>query len=77
MSHEAAKRIMDLILRHGAEQDQVLLDIMPICSDVDFKSYKLMIGRSMGSILDDVMNPIIDLYPDLRPPELLEYPTEG
>ena len=77
MSHEAAKRIMDMILTHGAEQDQVLLDIMPMCSDADFKSYKLMIGRSMGSILDDVMNPIIDLYPDLRPPELREYPTEG
>jgi hypothetical protein len=45
---------------------------MPICSDEGFKSYKLMIGATMASMLVDVMNPIIALYPDLRPPRLEE-----
>jgi hypothetical protein len=70
MSKEAARRIMDQMVRHGAEQNQVLLDIMPLCSDEDFIAYKRMIGASMGSLLDDVMNPIIAIYPDLCPPGL-------
>jgi hypothetical protein len=70
MSHEAAKKIMDLVIRQGAEQNQVLLDIQPICSQEDFRRYRRMIARSMGSMLLDVMNPIIQEYPDLKPPEL-------
>jgi hypothetical protein len=70
MSKEAAKRIVDPMLRHGAEQNQVLQDIMPLCSDEDFIAHKRMIGASMAALLGDVMNPIIAIYPDLCPPEL-------
>ena len=75
MSKQAAKQIIDLMVKHTAEQNQVLLDIMPLCSDEDFQSYKLMIGATMASMLLDVINPIIALYPDLRPPELKEQPA--
>jgi hypothetical protein len=30
------------------------------------------IGRSMGAMLLDVIDPIVTRYPDLRPPELLD-----
>jgi hypothetical protein len=29
-----------------------------------------MIGQSMGSMLLDVINPIVELYPDLKPSQL-------
>jgi hypothetical protein len=29
-----------------------------------------MIGRSMGCMLLDVINPIVELYPDLKPSQL-------
>jgi hypothetical protein len=70
MSREAAKKIIDLMVRHGAEQDAVLAEIQSICTDDEFQRYKRMIGRSMGSMLLDVINPIVELYPDLKPAEL-------
>jgi hypothetical protein len=70
MSREAAQKILELMVRHGAEQNQVLLDIQPLCSVEDFTKYKAMIGTSMGSMLLDVINPIVAMYPDLKPRQL-------
>jgi hypothetical protein len=44
MSREAAKKIVDLMVRHGAEQDAVLAEIQFICADHEFQKYKRMIG---------------------------------
>jgi hypothetical protein len=37
MSREAAKKILDLMIKHGAEQDAVLAEIQSICDDDDFE----------------------------------------
>jgi hypothetical protein len=37
MSREAAKKILDLMIKHGAEQDAVLAEIQSICGDDDFE----------------------------------------
>ena len=70
MSREAAKIVLDMILRHAAEQDTILANIEQKCASDEFNEYKEMIGKSMGSMLLDVINPIIAKYPDLRPPRL-------
>ena len=70
MSREAAKKIVDLMIKHGAEQNALLAEIEPICSDDEFQNYKRMIGQSMGSLLLDVINPIAELHPDLKPSQL-------
>jgi hypothetical protein len=54
-----------------AEQDLVLSEIKPSCSDDEFKQYREMIGKSMGAMLLDVINPIVQKYPDLKPPQLM------
>jgi hypothetical protein len=48
-------------------KNAILAEIQPICSDDEFRRYRRMIGQSMGSILLDVINPIVELYPDLKP----------
>jgi hypothetical protein len=70
MSREAAKKIVDLMITHGAEQNAVLAEIQSICADHEFQRYKRMIGQSMGCMLLDVINPIVELYPDLKPSQL-------
>jgi hypothetical protein len=70
MSRDAAKKGLDLVLKHGAEQDLVLSEIKPSCSDDEFKQYREMTGKSMGAMLLDVINPIVQKYPDLKPPQL-------
>jgi hypothetical protein len=70
MSRQAAKKIIELMLRHGAEQNALLAEIRSICADDEFQGYKRMIGQSMGCMLLDVINPIVELYPDLKPSQL-------
>jgi hypothetical protein len=70
MSREAAKKIIDLVVKHGAEQNAVLTEIQSICADDEFQKYGRMIGQSMGCMLLDVINPIVEMYPDLRPQRL-------
>lgn len=70
MSREAARKIIDLMVKHGAEQDAILAEIRSVCTDDEFQKYKRMIGRSMGCMLLDVINPIVELYPDLNPAQL-------
>ena len=70
MSREAAKKIIDLVVKHGAEQNAVLAEIRSVCTDDEFQRYKRMIGQSMGCMLLDVINPIVELYPDLKPSRL-------
>ena len=69
MSREAAKMIMDLMLKHAAEQSAVAAQVRPMCTDDEFRRYRNMIAQSMGTMLVDVMNPIVELYPDLKPPQ--------
>jgi hypothetical protein len=70
MSREAAKKIIDLMVKQGAEQNAVLAEIRSVCTDDEFQKYKRMIGQSMGCMLLDVINPIMELYPDLKPARL-------
>jgi hypothetical protein len=70
MSREAAKKIIDLMVKHGAEQNAILAEVRSVCADDEFRRYKRMIGQSMGCMLLDVINPIVELYPDLKPAQL-------
>ena len=70
MSRDAAKKILSLMIKQAAEQNQILVEVQPTCSQEEFDRYKQMIGNSMGSMLLDIMNPIVDMYPELKPSEL-------
>ncbi|HZP76582.1 MAG TPA: hypothetical protein VFB45_10600 [Pseudolabrys sp.] len=70
MSREAAKIVLDAVLRHAAEQDTALIEIQAKCSPEEFKRYKQMIGKSMGAIFLEIVHPIVAQYPDLKPPQM-------
>jgi hypothetical protein len=70
MSRDAAKVIMEVAIRNAAEQDAALEEIQPSCTEAEFNEYRRMIGRSMGAMLFEIINPIVAKYPELKPPEL-------
>jgi len=70
MSRDAAKIVMELVIRNAAEQDAVLTEIQSLCTEEEFNDYRHMIGKSMGAMLFEIINPIVAKYPELRPPEL-------
>ena len=70
MSQDAAKIILDVVIRHMAEQDAALIKIQSLCTAEEFKEYRRMIGKSMGEIVSEIINPIVAKYPALKPPQL-------
>jgi hypothetical protein len=70
MSRHAAKIVMELVARNAAEQDAVLTEIQSLCTEDEFNEYRLMIGKSIGAMLFEIINPIIAKYPELKPSEL-------
>jgi hypothetical protein len=54
-------------VEHCAEQDQILAALRSKCTDAEFSSYKRMVGRSMGIMLIEIIKPIVDKHPDLKP----------
>jgi hypothetical protein len=70
MSREAAKIVMELVTRNAAEQDAVLTEIQSLYTEDEFNEYRLMIGKSIGAMLFEIINPIIAKYPELKPAEL-------
>jgi hypothetical protein len=70
MSQDAAKIIMDTVIRHLAEQDAALIKIQTLCTAEEFNGYRRMIGRCMGEMASEVINPIVAKYPELKPPQL-------
>jgi hypothetical protein len=67
MSREAAAEVLGVIIEHGKQQNAVLKKIRSTCSDDEFNWLRQMIGRSMGAMLLDVINPIVAKYPELKP----------
>jgi len=70
MSRDAAKIIMKVVARNAAEQDAVLTEIQPLCTEDEFNEYRRMIGKSMGSMLVEIIHPIVAKYPELKPTQL-------
>jgi hypothetical protein len=70
MSRKAAAEILGVIVEHGKQQDAVLAKIRSTCTDDEFIWFRQMIGRSLGAMLLDVINPIVAKYPELKPPGL-------
>jgi hypothetical protein len=69
-SRDAAKIIMEIVIRNAAEQDAVLTEIQPLCTEDEFKEYRRMIGKSMGAMLFEIINPFVAKYPELKPAQL-------
>jgi hypothetical protein len=67
MQKDVAELLSTTMLRHGAEIDQLLLNIQPKCTREQFDVIKLMMGKVMGSIYLDCLYVVFSEHPDLKP----------
>jgi hypothetical protein len=70
MKEQLANKIIELMLKHGAELNEILMSIKESSNDEEFDFYRKSIGKVMGYMLLDVMNPIFKEYPSLKPGDL-------
>lgn len=61
---------MEVATKNVAEQDAILIEIQSLCTVDEFNEFRRMIGKSMGAMLFEIINPIVAKYPELKPSQL-------
>ena len=67
---DIAKQISDLMLECGARLDKSVALVRDECAPDDFQMYRRAVGKVMGEILLEVLNPLYKTHPTLKPPEM-------
>lgn len=65
-----ASQISTLMLEYGAKLNASASEVQTKVSEEEFHAYRRAIGRIMGVMLLDIMNPIYEKHPELKPPQL-------
>ena len=65
-----AQNVSELMLDIAKMLDTSLVQVQKNCSTTEFEQYRQVIGRLMGEMLTEVMNPIYSRYPKLKPSDL-------
>ena len=66
---DIAKEISDLMVETHANFVESVMLVKKNCSNEEFETYRKKIGRIMGIIFTDIMNPIYKIHPELNPDE--------
>lgn len=65
-----ARGVSELMLGIGAKLDASVAGLQPLLPQDDFIRYRRAIGGIMGAMLLDVLNPIYERHPQLKPMQL-------
>lgn len=65
-----AREISDLMVEFGSRLDASIKRVQDACSAEEFQAYRRAVGKIMGDMLVEVMNPLYSEHPELKPNEL-------
>lgn len=64
---DTATQISALMLELGAKLDTSVALVQATCEEQEFNRYRRVVGELMGTMLLEVMNPLYQTHPDLKP----------
>ena len=67
MNKDIAAQISALMLEYGAKLDESVRLVMEACPENQFLAYRAAVGKVMGEMLTEIMNPLYEEHPDLKP----------
>lgn len=67
MRRDVAERVVKECLQTNNRLNVLLREVEADCSSDEFKKLKRGVGSVLGSLLIDLLNPVLKEYPDLRP----------
>jgi phenylpyruvate tautomerase PptA (4-oxalocrotonate tautomerase family) len=70
-NQDIAKEISELMLSYGAKLDASVAVVIDKCSKEEAIVYKKAVGKIMGAMLLEIMNPLYKQHPELKPKELI------
>jgi hypothetical protein len=65
-----AEQINSLMLDLTSRINESVATVQMRCPETEFKTYRLAAGKVLGEILLEVLNPLHELHPRLRLPDL-------
>ena len=68
MTPEIAQEVSTLLLDISQRLDDSLAQVHDKCSAEDFERYRKAVGKIMGEILVEGLNPLYAEHPALKPP---------
>ena len=72
MKHQLAKEIIDEMVINLKKYNDLLLKIKTTSTQKEFDFYKKGFAQIMGSMVLEIVNPIVKEHPDLKPEKLNE-----
>jgi len=69
MKYDLAKELNAKMLQHTHELNRFLLVIQDECAAEEFQHYRMAVGKILGYMFLDIMEPIYKEFPSLEPPE--------
>jgi hypothetical protein len=70
MKKDVAIHVSNLMLEYGKKLDDSVALVMQHGTEAEALQYRKAIGKIMGEMLLEIMNPIYEQHPDLKPDEL-------
>jgi hypothetical protein len=67
---EVAAGISQLMVEFLARLDASVAQIKNECSAAEFETYRTAVGKIMGEMVLEVMNPLYQRHPELKPKEM-------
>ncbi len=67
---EVARDISNLMVEFGARLNDSLFPVMEKCSPEEFQAYRRAVGKIMGEMVLEVMNPLYKQHPSIKPKEM-------
>jgi hypothetical protein len=64
---DVARRVSMLMLEIGAKLDASIADVQASCPLPEFEMYRREVAQIMGRMLLDLMNPLYDEHPEIKP----------
>jgi hypothetical protein len=64
---DVARRVSVLMLEIGAKLDASIADVQASCLLPECERYRREVGQIMGHMLLDIMTPLYDQHPEIKP----------
>ena len=64
-----ARQISELMLGISQRLDESIVLVQKACPPEEFKAYRLAVGKILGEILLETLNPLYAQHPELKPPK--------
>jgi hypothetical protein len=62
-----AEHVSKLMLEFGSRLNESVVAVRDSCSDAEFQAYRIAVGKVLGEMLLEVMNPLYQAHPELKP----------